>query len=128
MGEIAGRLSDLAVITSDNPRTEPAETIIHHIHEGMLKASPNAYSPDSLEAGFGTKGHVIEPDRKKAIRLGIRMSRPGDTVLIAGKGHETYQVIGKETVPFDDRKEAEKALSELSENGKTERIVAGSVL
>ena len=126
MGEIAGRLSNLAIITSDNPRTEAAETIIHHIREGMLRTSPHAYSPMSLEAGFDAKGHVIEPDRRKAIQLGIKVSRPGDTILIAGKGHETYQIIGKETVPFDDRQEAEKALYGLFENGETELTMAGN--
>jgi len=110
MGEIAGRLSDLAVITSDNPRTEDPAEIIDHIVKGMDKVAPGRYLASDLTAGFETQGYVIEPDREKAIRLGISVSLPDDTVLIAGKGDERYQIIGNRRVPFDDRKEAKAAL------------------
>jgi UDP-N-acetylmuramyl tripeptide synthase len=59
------------------------------------------------------KAFVVEPDRRKAIDLGIRAARPGDTVLIAGKGHETYQIIGQQSVHFDDREEAARVLAAL---------------
>ncbi|RZB30772.1 MAG: murE/murF fusion protein [Desulfobacteraceae bacterium Eth-SRB1] len=106
MGEIAGRFSDLSIITSDNPRTEEPMEIIRQVLDGVEKAVKALHK----------KKYIVEPDRKKAILSGITASQPGDTVLIAGKGHETYQIIGNETIPFDDRKEAEKVL--LSEAGK----------
>jgi UDP-N-acetylmuramoyl-L-alanyl-D-glutamate--2,6-diaminopimelate ligase/murE/murF fusion protein len=115
MGEIVGRLADLAIVTSDNPRMEPPESIIEHIQEGIVRTSPRAYQYPDLKQGFTDKGHVIEPNRRRAIELGIRVSRPGDAVLIAGKGHETYQIIGRETLPFDDRIEAESALKRFAD-------------
>jgi len=110
MGEIAGRLSDLTVITSDNPRTEDPVKVIDQITEGTEKVVPRRYLASDLAAGFQKQGYVVEPDRGKAIRLGISVSLPGDTVLIAGKGDEKYQIIGNRRVPFDDRKEAKTAL------------------
>jgi UDP-N-acetylmuramyl-tripeptide synthetase len=113
MGEIAARLCDLAVITSDNPRTEDPMDIIDHIIAGAQKAGGRRYKPADLSNGFKHRGFVVEADRRQAIRLGIAVSKPGDTVLIAGKGHETYQIIGTTTKAFDDREEAKKALAEL---------------
>ena len=110
MGEIAGRLCDLAIVTSDNPRTEDPEKIIEQILSGLKKTCDHEYSLSSLKTGFEKKGYAIEPDRRNAIKLGIAASRQGDTVLIAGKGHETYQILGKKTISFDDRKEAKQAL------------------
>jgi len=113
MGEIAGRLSDFAIITSDNPRSEPPMNIIAQIQNGISKSSPKRYELDELESGFREKGHAVIPDRSTAICLGIRISQPGDAVLIAGKGHETYQIVGDTTIPFDDCLEAQKALDKL---------------
>jgi len=112
MGKIAGRLCNLSVITSDNPRTEPSMEIITQIHRGIQQTDLVEYMPSGLTKGFHHKGYVIEPDRKRAIRLGITASRPGDTILIAGKGHETYQVIGNRSVAFDDSQEAKKVLAD----------------
>ncbi len=114
MGEIAARLSDLTVVTSDNPRTEPPESIIAQIVEGVARVCDYRYRPDALSGGFDGKGYVVVPDRREAIALGIRASKPGDTVLIAGKGHEPYQILGKEKFPFDDRIEAQKVLEALT--------------
>jgi len=114
MGEIAVRLCDLAVITSDNPRTEEPIAIIDQILEGIQKISCRRYSPADLQNGFNEKGYTVEADRKRAIQLGISVSRSGDTVLIAGKGHETYQILGTATIAFDDREEARKALRAVS--------------
>jgi len=86
MGEIVSRLADVAIATSDNPRTEDPERIL-----------------DDVEAGMGSHPHHREPDRRKAIALALSLARPGDTVILAGKGHETYQVIGAEKQPFDER-------------------------
>lgn len=110
MGEIAGRLCDLAIITSDNPRTEKPMDIINQILRGTMKVLSNEYTLSGLTTGFYEKGYAVEPDRRKAIRLGITVSRPGDVVLIAGKGHEDYQIIGDKTIFFDDRNEARQAL------------------
>jgi len=110
IGEIAGNLSDLAVITSDNPRTEKPLDIIAEILAGTEQSGTFKYTPADLTADFKKKGYVVEPDRRSAIELGISISRPGDTVLIAGKGHETYQILGDRTIDFDDREEARKAL------------------
>src|SRR5207237_374730 len=86
MGEVCARLADIAIATSDNPRTEDPEKIL-----------------DAVEAGMGAKPHQREVDRRRAIALGLELARPGDTLLLAGKGHETYQVVGTEKQPFDER-------------------------
>ncbi len=126
MGEIAGKLCDLAIITSDNPRTEAPMAIIDQIAGGTKKASSYVYTPSDLKTGWHKKGYVIEPDRKKAIGLGIMTSQPGDTVLIAGKGNETYQIIGSQTFPFDDKKEAEGALGEYKALLKSDEQTAAT--
>lgn len=118
MGAIASRLCDLTVITNDNPRTEPPRKIIGQILEGTKKAAVRRYTPSDLAAGLQQRGYVVEPDRKNAIQLAVLASRPGDTVLIAGKGDETYQVIKESVVPFDDRAEARAALSALAGSPK----------
>jgi UDP-N-acetylmuramoyl-L-alanyl-D-glutamate--2,6-diaminopimelate ligase len=113
MGAIAGRLSDLAVVTSDNPRTEVPEQIMAQIIEGLRRECPLGYTRQQIQAGFLDKGYVAIPDRREAIRTAVSASRPGDTLLIAGKGHEPYQIIGREKRSFDDRLEARSALAEL---------------
>ena len=111
MGEIAATLSDLAVITSDNPRTEDPVEIISQISAGISQNKIHHYETEELTPFFNKRGYAVEPDRKKAIYLSIKTAREGDIVLIAGKGHETYQIIGKNTIPFDDRQEAKLAVS-----------------
>jgi UDP-N-acetylmuramyl-tripeptide synthetase len=113
MGEIAAVHSDLCVITSDNPRTEPSMEIIDQILRGIRKADLCEYSPGDIKEGFKAKGYVIEADRKDAICLGIMVSRSGDTILIAGKGHETHQITGNRRKLFDDRQEAKNALRKI---------------
>jgi UDP-N-acetylmuramoyl-L-alanyl-D-glutamate--2,6-diaminopimelate ligase/murE/murF fusion protein len=112
MGEIAGRLCDLAIVTSDNPRSEPPLVIIDQIVAGVRRACKKQYQPSEILNGFDRKGFVVEPDREQAIRLAIATSRPEDTVLIAGKGHETYQILGDKTIAFDDRQQAAAVLAE----------------
>lgn len=114
MGEIAGRLSDLAVVTSDNPRSEEPAAIIDQILPGVTRSAERRYTSEELQIGFEQKGYTVEPDRRRAIGLAIKASEPNDAVLIAGKGHETYQIIGNETIDFDDREEARKALAKLN--------------
>ena len=86
MGEIAVRLADVAIATSDNPRGEDAERIL-----------------DDVEAGMGAKPHHRVTDRRAAIALALSLARADDTVMLAGKGHEVYQLIGTERRPFDER-------------------------
>jgi UDP-N-acetylmuramyl-tripeptide synthetase len=114
MGATASQLSDLVVLTSDNPRTEAPEAILAGIVEGTAAVQSHQYELHELAKGFETPGYVVEPDRRKAIALGLGAARSGDTVIIAGKGHETYQIIGETTIPFDDRVEAKKAIKRLS--------------
>jgi UDP-N-acetylmuramoyl-L-alanyl-D-glutamate--2,6-diaminopimelate ligase len=86
MGRIAAMLADLAIVTSDNPRREDPERILNEVEQGM-----------------GSASHHRFVDRREAIGAALGVAREGDTVLLAGKGHETYQVIGTEKVPFDER-------------------------
>jgi UDP-N-acetylmuramoyl-L-alanyl-D-glutamate--2,6-diaminopimelate ligase len=98
MGEVAGRLADLVILTSDNPRSEDPLLIIKDIEEGVKKS--------------GNKNYIILPDRREAIYRAISMAEEGDFVVLAGKGHEEYQIIGDQKIPFSDRKVAESALEE----------------
>jgi len=98
MGSIAVTMSDMVVITSDNPRTEDPLSIIQDIVQGVCRT----------QAGGR---YVIEPDREKAIELAIGEARQGDLVLIAGKGHEDYQMVGRQKRHFDDREIAAKILA-----------------
>jgi UDP-N-acetylmuramoyl-L-alanyl-D-glutamate--2,6-diaminopimelate ligase len=106
MGAVAARLSDLVVLTSDNPRSENPERIIDEIKLGLVPPSdPGA--PKRYSTPFETR-----PDRRQAIEHTIREAQAGDLIVIAGKGHEKYQVIGDRTLPFDDVEVARDALSE----------------
>jgi UDP-N-acetylmuramoyl-L-alanyl-D-glutamate--2,6-diaminopimelate ligase len=122
MGEIAGRFCDLTIITSDNPRTEDPMGIISRIIEGIKQTFSKEYTLPELANGVQERGYVIEPDRRKAIKLSITSTGPGDIILIAGKGHETYQLIGGETFHFDDREEAREALQELKDERPTSNV------
>ncbi len=110
MGEVAARGSDLAVITSDNPRTEDPLAIVGEVEEGARKAGRRKYEITGLSENFGEPGYAVIPERREAIRTSIRLARSGDLVLIAGKGHEDYQILGAKKIHFDDREEAEEAL------------------
>jgi UDP-N-acetylmuramoyl-L-alanyl-D-glutamate--2,6-diaminopimelate ligase len=95
MGEAAGTLSDLVVLTSDNPRGEDPLRIINDVVVGLQKASAK---------------YRIEPERDRALEIALEEARPGDIVLLAGKGHETYQVLRDRTIDFDDREKARDIL------------------
>ena len=110
MGAVAGRYSDLAIITSDNPRTEDPAAIIREVREGLLPLGLKEYRLSELSAECAERGFLTVESRREAIRLAVRLANPGDIVLIAGKGHEDYQIIGKEKHHFDDREEAAIAL------------------
>jgi UDP-N-acetylmuramyl tripeptide synthase len=81
---------------------------------GTASVRNRRYEPRELAKGFDTPGYVVEPDRRRAIALGLGSARHGDTVLVAGKGHETYQITEGRSIPFDDRIEAKKALDRMS--------------
>jgi UDP-N-acetylmuramoyl-L-alanyl-D-glutamate--2,6-diaminopimelate ligase len=108
MGAVAGRGADLVLVTSDNPRSEDPLRVIAEIEPGL--AAAGAQRRTAAEAVAGEAGYVIEPDRRAAIELALACARPGDAVLIAGKGHEGYQLVGAERRAFDDRDEARRAL------------------
>jgi UDP-N-acetylmuramoyl-L-alanyl-D-glutamate--2,6-diaminopimelate ligase len=110
MGKISGTLSDLTVITSDNPRSEDPLAIIRSIEEGLKEEGISFIPPEAMEALPPFSAYTVVPDRREAIALAVRLARPGDRVLIAGKGHENYQIIGDKILPFDDREEARKVL------------------
>jgi UDP-N-acetylmuramoyl-L-alanyl-D-glutamate--2,6-diaminopimelate ligase len=95
MGRLAVDLSDLAIVTSDNPRTEDPDAIIAEIVAGIPGGT-----------------YEVIPDRHQAIHRAIEVTRPGDVVLIAGKGDEDYQIIGTIRIHFDDREVAREALKE----------------
>jgi UDP-N-acetylmuramoyl-L-alanyl-D-glutamate--2,6-diaminopimelate ligase len=98
MGRVAAELADYTLITTDNPRWEPPEAIAAQIQDGFTALRQD---------GFG-----VELDRQRAIETILRRACPGDTVLLAGKGHETYQEFENTVVPFDDREHAREALGQ----------------
>lgn len=100
MGEIAGEYSDLVIITSDNPRSEDPLKIISEIENGVKENTP----------------YEIISDRREAIHRAILSAKPDDVVIIAGKGHETYQIVGSDKFHFDDREVAAEALAILNED------------
>ena len=108
MGQVAGEGADLVVVTSDNPRGEDPDDIISAITPGVEKAGLRRISP--AKAKGGEKGFLVEADRREAIKLAVGLAGPDDVVLVAGKGHETYQLVGGERLGFDDREVAAAAL------------------
>jgi len=95
MGRIAARGADLAIVTSDNPRSEDPDQII-----------------DEIEAGMEEIAHLRITDRREAITRAIHVLQPGDCLLLAGKGHETYQIIGDARLPLDEREIVRDVLAE----------------
>jgi UDP-N-acetylmuramoyl-L-alanyl-D-glutamate--2,6-diaminopimelate ligase len=112
MGKAAVSFSDVTIVTSDNPRTENPLAIIGEIEKGICETSVKKFSPETLNTGPDEKAYMIIPDRKKAIEKAVSLADPSDIVLIAGKGHENYQIVGNTRIPFDDRKAAKNALKD----------------
>ncbi len=102
MGAVAARMSDLVVITSDNPRSEDPARIIEEVERGIV--------PPAGQLSLGATPQLGIVDRQEAIDRAIGMAAPGDVVVIAGKGHEKYQVIRDRSIPFDDVEVARAAL------------------
>lgn len=100
MGEISGRLADFSVLTSDNPRLEDPMDILRAIEEGIKRT---------------TGPYVVIENRREAIRYAMQMGQPGDVIVLAGKGHETYQDIGGQKHPFDEKVVVREILAEMDE-------------
>lgn len=113
MGRIAAQNSDIAIVTSDNPRNEDPDAIIIDICKGL--DGHHSLTETSVISHPFQKGFLVEPNRKKAIEMAISISKPGDIVLAAGKGHETYQITRQGKIFFDDRQTLETAGKKFSE-------------
>ncbi|HLW71753.1 MAG TPA: UDP-N-acetylmuramoyl-L-alanyl-D-glutamate--2,6-diaminopimelate ligase [Candidatus Binataceae bacterium] len=100
MGAIAGRLADLVILTSDNPRSEAPGRIMAEIETGLAATALKRIDEAAARNGAG---YIFEPERREAIAIALRLARPRDTVVIAGKGHEDYQLVGDKRLDFDDR-------------------------
>ncbi len=112
MGAIAGRLADTAILTSDNPRTEDPLRIIAEVEAGLLQCGLGRI--DEGKVASGTGGYLVEPDRRAAIALALRIAAAGDLVVIAGKGHEDYQLVAGRRLDFDDRAVVREIAAEMS--------------
>jgi UDP-N-acetylmuramoyl-L-alanyl-D-glutamate--2,6-diaminopimelate ligase len=109
MGRAALRGSDLVIVTSDNPRSEDPLAIIGEIESGMAGFGTRLERPEDASGAGGTP-YLVIPDREAAIRSAIAIAGPGDVVVLAGKGHEDYQIIGSSKLHFDDREQARRAM------------------
>ena len=119
MGAVAARLSDLVVVTSDNPRSEDPAAIIEDTVAGIdTRYAGQEGNRDSVPGGGQQTPFVTIVDRSTAISHAVGEARRGDVVIIAGKGHETYQVIAGETVPFNDAAVARTALTQRRSNSR----------
>lgn len=101
MGEISGKLADFSILTSDNPRLEEPMDILASVEEGIKKTDGE---------------YVVIENRREAIRYALKMGQPGDVIVLAGKGHETYQDIGGKKLPFDEKVVVRELLAELEPN------------
>jgi UDP-N-acetylmuramoyl-L-alanyl-D-glutamate--2,6-diaminopimelate ligase len=117
MGAAAAERANLVIATSDNPRTEDPLAILAEVEPGLAQSK---HQLDPRHARSGAEGYCVVPDRREAIELALRCARRGDAVVIAGKGHENYQIVGIEKRPFDDRAEARRALEDLKRGGSGE--------
>lgn len=109
MGAAVARGADLAVVTSDNPRSEDPQAIIASILGGIVGQGLAPLEPASLAGA--SAGYAVMPDRRAAIFAAVQAALPGDVVLVAGKGHEDYQILGQNRIHFDDREESRAALA-----------------
>ena len=110
MGQAAGRLSDLVVLTSDNPRSEDPQRILAETERGLVQTGLRPLG-GPLALATAQHGYVVLADRRAAIQAALAGARSGDMVVIAGKGHEDYQIIGTRKHHFDDREEVRRYFS-----------------
>jgi UDP-N-acetylmuramoyl-L-alanyl-D-glutamate--2,6-diaminopimelate ligase len=109
MAEVAASGSDIAIATSDNPRTEDPGQILDDVRVGLQKVHATEWSREEA-ASAESRGYVVIEDRAEAIRFAVSLLRPNDLLLVAGKGHEDYQILNSGRIHFDDREELRKAL------------------
>jgi UDP-N-acetylmuramoyl-L-alanyl-D-glutamate--2,6-diaminopimelate ligase len=112
MGAAAARLADLAILTSDNPRSEDPLAILAEMLDGVLTVG----EPERARI-------IVEPDRAAAIGLAVAMADKGDVIVVAGKGHERGQYIGQQVIPFDDREVAAGAIARRRRGGPGEGVL-----
>ncbi|MFH1215795.1 MAG: UDP-N-acetylmuramoyl-L-alanyl-D-glutamate--2,6-diaminopimelate ligase [Pseudomonadota bacterium] len=110
MGNVAGRMADVVLITSDNPRSESPWKILEEIEKGVRHTNLENIEAVRLMETFGGKGYDVIEDRAEAIRVAVSGATKGDVILISGKGHECYQIIGGKKLVFDDRQQAREQL------------------
>ena len=118
MGEVAATLSELSIVTSDNPRGEDPLKIINDVESGMggaQRCDGGEFEADGLKAGANKNKYAVIPDRGSAIEAAVAVAKAGDIVLVAGKGHEDYQIIKGKRLHFDDREALSKAMEKRSE-------------
>ncbi|MDD9301085.1 MAG: UDP-N-acetylmuramoyl-L-alanyl-D-glutamate--2,6-diaminopimelate ligase [Desulfobacter sp.] len=114
MGKIACDYSDITIVTSDNPRTESPEAIVEDILQGIRPLDVKPLDPRALlrDKTNGQPGYILEIDRAKALELAVKISRPQDIIVAAGKGHETYQITNAGTIHFDDMEKLSAACNQ----------------
>ncbi|MGH7906599.1 MAG: Mur ligase family protein, partial [Candidatus Binataceae bacterium] len=120
MGEIAGKLADLTILTSDNPRTEDPLEILAQIEAGLV-----CFARPAINETSHSHAYQVEPDRRTAIGMALAAARPGDIVVIAGKGHEDYQIIGTVKRHFDDREIVRDIVADSADLPRRPPIDAG---
>ncbi len=113
MGQIACRYSDIAIVSSDNPRTENPKAIAKDILQGI--GGYKGLTEETLRSDPFARGYLVEVDRKKALKHAIFLSKPGDIIVAAGKGHETYQITNAGVIHFDDKEELQAAALEFAD-------------
>ena len=114
MGRVAAEAGDLVILTSDNPRSEDPGAILAQIAAGAQEAGAEYFEPGAVPSPNGRSRYTVVEDRRAAIAYAIRTMGERDTVLIAGKGHEDYQIVGAQKLHLDDREEALRVLGELA--------------
>lgn len=130
MGEMAGRYADVVIVSSDNPRSEDPGAIIDDILPGLLASGKQQGEVGALLRAPRGQGFAVIANRQQAIALTCSLACPGDSILIAGKGHENYQIIGTTRFPFDDSREAANGLLQWQEHhllaATDGRLISGS--
>jgi UDP-N-acetylmuramoyl-L-alanyl-D-glutamate--2,6-diaminopimelate ligase len=116
MGAAAVRGSDVVIITSDNPRTEDPLGIINEIEQGMAEGMRMSSLDAAVAPVRGRTPYAVISDRRVAVATAIGMAKPGDVVVLAGKGHEDYQVIGNVKIHYDDREVAREEIRKSISN------------